>query len=466
MKRTRPASAGLARTRAKAQGGSHSELGLRYETTHTDELVIALRQGELLTLGDDARRRHLHLIGATGAGKTTIIKNLITQDLAAGRGVGLIDPLGHLADAVLGLVPPSRTHQVVHINAADLERPAGFNPLQRAHPDRHASIADDVVSAFVHIWGKTAVGERSQQVLRNSVRALLSAETATLLCIPKLLTDTSYRERIVRTITDPVVLTYWRQQFAQYDDTWRNQVISPVLNKLDALLSAPALRNMLGQVRSTVDFRRVIDSGQILIIDLKKGLLGEHNAHVLGALLVSALGQAAFGRQDVPQDQRRPWYLYADEFQDYSSAAFHRMLSQGRNCAIALTVGHQYLRQMDNELRDAVLGNTANVISFRIGAEDSPTLAAHLGLPELVEYTGMGSNLVGPETLLAQLPNFQAYARLLVGDAPSNALHLEMLPDPHPINNTPHRIVTFSRQRYGRDRLGVENKIARFLETK
>jgi hypothetical protein len=371
--------------------------------------------------------------------------------------------LGHLADAVLALVPSSRTHEVVHIDAADLERPVAFNPLQRAHPDRHAVIADDIVSAFVHIWGENAVGDRSQQVLRNSVRALMSANTATLLSIPRLLTEQTYRERIVGRIRDPVVLTYWRSQFDKYEDTFRSQVISPILNKLDALLSAPALRNIIGQPRSTIDLRRVMDSGQILIVDLSKGQLGEQNAHVLGALIVSALAQAAFAREDTPQHLRRPWYLYADEFQDYASAGFMRILSQARNYALALTLAHQYLGQMSDELREAVLGNAANCISFRAGAVDAQTLAAHLGLPAEFEYAGMGTHEIAPETLLARLPNFHAYGRLLVDNAPTDALHLDMLPDPPPINNRPHRIVTFSRMRYGNDRRVVEDKVGRFL---
>jgi hypothetical protein len=427
--------------------------------------MIATHEGEPLTLSDDARRRHLHVVGQTGTGKTTLIKNLVAQDLVAGRGVALIDPLGHLAQAVLALVPPHRAHELVYFDPADLDMPIAFNVLERAHPDRHAVIADDIVSAFVHIWGPTAVGDRSQQVLRNSIRALMAAPSATLLCIPRLLTDEAYRARIVRSISDPVVLMYWTQQFANYDDNFRQQVIAPILNKLDAVLSAPELRNIIGQPKSTLNLRRTMDEGRILIVNLSKGRLGESNAHILGALIVTKLAQAAFAREDTPQPERKPFYLYADEFQDYASAGFLRILSQARNYALSILLGHQYLGQLSDDLREAVLGNAASTIAFRVGAEDAPILAEHIGLEPQIDYSGMGSHETSPATLLTKLANFHAYARTLVDEAPTDALPLEMLPDPPPANHRPHRLISYSRMRFGRDRATIDGKIARFLKS-
>ena len=438
-------------------------LELPREPAHSEIVIAAQSNGEVLTLSEDARRRHLHVVGQTGTGKTTLIKTMIAQDLAAGRGVAIIDPLGHLAKSVLALVPPHRTHHVVYIDPADLARPIGFNVLERADPDRHAVIADDIVSAFIHIWGAAAVGDRSQQVLRNSIRALMSGPTATLLCIPRLLTDAAYRTRVVKTIRDPVVSTYWTQQFLQYDDSWRNQVISPILNKLDAVLSAPELRNIIGQPRSTIDLRRTMDEGRILVVNLSKGRLGESNAHILGALIVTKLAQAAFSREDTPQHLRRPFYVYADEFQDYASAGFMRILSQARNYGMALTLAHQYLRQIGDELRDAVLGTAASIIALRVGAEDASILAAHIGLDARVDYSGLGSHETSPEKLLATLPNYQAYARALRDDAPTQALHLELFPDPPVANRHPEHVLEFSRARYGNNRAKVQDDIARFL---
>ena len=185
------------------------------------------------------------------------------------------------------------------------------------------------------------------------------------------------------------MLSYWRNQFGAYDETFRTQVVAPILNKLDAVLSAGALRNIIGQPKSTIDLRKIMDDGRILIVNMSKGVLGEGNAHLLGAFLVSKFAQATFSRADVPEAERRPFYLYADEFQDYASSGFTRILSQARNYALALTLAHQYLGQLSEALRQAVLGNAASFIALRVGAEDAPLIAAHLGLEPEVETSGI-----------------------------------------------------------------------------
>lgn len=426
--------------------------------------MIAEHDGKLLTLDESARQRHVHIVGGSGTGKSTLLKQIMAQHLAIpGQGVALIDPLGHVAQAVLGLVPPHRAHELMYIDAADLERPIGFNVLEHAHPDRHAVIADDIVSAFIHIWGETAVGDRSQQVLRNAIRALMATPSATLLAIPRLLTDEVYRARVVRAVRDPVVLSYWTQQFAQYDDKFRTQVIAPILNKLDTLLSAGALRNIVGQVKSSIDLRRTMDEGRILILNLRKALIGEGNAHVLGALIIAKLAQAAFAREDTPQHLRRPFYVLADEFQDYASSGFLRLLSQSRNYALGLTLSHQYCGQMSEAVRKATLANAATTIAFRVGADDAPLLAAHLGLETQIDFTGMGTHETAANALLTKLPNYQAYVRTLIDDTPTEALRAYMFPDAPIINHRPHRLITHSRMRFGRDRSAIEAKIARFL---
>lgn len=206
-----------------------------------------------------------------------------------------------------------------------------------------------------------------------------------------------------------------------------------------------------------------MDEGRILIVNMSKGTLGEGNAHLLGAFLVSKFAQAAFARADTPQAERRPFYLYADEFQDYASAGFTRILSQARNYALALTLAHQYLGQLSEALRQAVLGNAASFVALRIGAEDAPLIAAHLGLEPEVETTGLGAHETSPEKLLLTLPNYAAWVRFLSDDAPTGATFVEMLPPPKPINHRPHRLITNSRVRFGRERAVVEDKIARFL---
>ncbi|MGH9806762.1 MAG: type IV secretory system conjugative DNA transfer family protein [Terriglobia bacterium] len=430
---------------------------------NSDELIIAFHQGEPFAIDAETRRRHLHLIGQTGTGKTTLLKHLIAQDLRAGRGVAVIDPLGGLAQAVLKLVPASRTHDVFYLDANNLSRPVAFNVLDEPDPDRHATTADDVVAAFVHIFGPEAVGDRSQQVLRNSVRALLDTPAATLLCIPKLLTHEAYRARVVRRVRDPVVRDYWTNQFANYDDRFRLEVTAPLLNKLDSLLSAPALRNIVGQPHSSIDLRRSMHEGRIVIINLSKGAFGERNAHLLGALIVTKFAQAAFARAALPQHRRRPFYLYADEFQDYASAGFTRILSQARAFALSLTLAHQFLGQLSEEQRQAAFGNAASFLSLRVGAEDAPLIAQHLGLDPEIEHAGLGTHEIAPEKRLIGLPNFTAFARFLIGDTPTEPLYLKLLPDPDDINHHPEKVVAASANRFGRDRAVVEDKIRRFL---
>jgi hypothetical protein len=434
--------------------------------THAHDSSIHLGTSAIhgaIVLPEQSRRRHLHVIGQTGTGKTTLILNLIAQGLAAGEGIGLLDPLGALAPAALACVPTKRAHELVYLDPTDLERPIGFNVLDRVPPDRRPTVADDVVSAFIHIWGETAIGDRSQQVLRNAIRALLDAPTATLLCIPRLLNDQVYRARILRTVRDPVVLTYWRDQFAKYKDDFRMQVTAPILNKLDAVLSAPAMRNIVGQPQSTIDLRRIMDEGRILIVNLNKGVFGEVNTHLLGAFLVTRLAQTAFARSDIPVTQRRLFFLYADEFQDFASAGFNRILSQARNYALALTLSHQYFGQLPQSLSDATLGNAASSISLRIGAEDAPLIARHLGLEPELDYAGLGVHETSPAQQLRSLPNFTAWARLLIDDSPSEPILIELPPPPQPINHRPHRLITNSRVRFGRPRRTVEQRIARFL---
>lgn len=396
---------------------------------------------------------------------------MLAQDLAAGHGVALIDPLGHLAEAAIALVPTSRAHEFVYLNPADLERPIGLNVAENAPPDQHAVIADDILAAFIHVFGKDAVGDRSQQVLRNSIRALLYSPNTTLLCIPRLLTDDTYRATIVRRIRDPVVLTYWTKQFEPYSTTFREQVTAPILNKLDAVLSAPELRNIIGQPKSTIDVRKIMDEGRILFVNLNKSQIGENNAHVLGAFIATQIAQAAFARAHIIAEAIRrnepipfpTFYMYADEFQDFISGGFKRILSQARNYLLALTLAHQYLGQLTDELRQAVFGNAASFLSFRIGAEDAPMIAAHLGLEPRVDVSGLGYRTTDPEQLLTLLPNYHAYFRTLIDDTPTAPIPLEMPPPPAPINHRPHRLITNSRVRFGRDRASIETKIARFL---
>jgi hypothetical protein len=425
-------------------------------------LVIGTHAGEPFTIDADTRRRHLHVVGQTGAGKSTLFSNLIAQDLAAGRGVGLIDPHGSLALGALGSVPSRRAHEVVYIDPADMARPIGFNVLDNVPPDQHAVAADGVVSAFYHVW-PDSWGPRLEYLLTHAVRALLANPASTLLGVPRLFTDDHYRTRILANVRDPVLLAFWRNEWDSYDARFRSEAISPILNKLGKVLADNRLRNIVAQPKSTIDLRRIMDEGRILIVNLAKGPIGEGTSHLLGALISTALATAALSRADTPEDQRRPFYLYADEFQNYASSGFAVILSEARKYALSLTLGHQYLGQLPETLRQAVLGNAASFIAFRVGAEDAPLLAAQLCLKPDTAISGMGYRSTEPVEQLVRLPDFHAVARTLVDDTPTEATFLEMLPPPKAINHRPHRLIRNSDIRFGRDRRVVEERIARFL---
>ena len=405
--------------------------------------------GSAVMLDPDERRRHLYVIGQTGTGKSTLLLNLIRQDLAAGEGVALLDPHGDLAEAILGHVPRSRTNDLVYINPADIERPIGFNPLACVPDDLKPIVADGVVSAFRHVW-PDSWGPRLDYILTNSVRALLDVPGATLLMLPRLLIDEGFRVRLVEHhVGDPVVRSFWVNEYAGYGDSFRNEAIAPIQNKIGKALMVPSLRNMLAQSKSTITLRRLIDEGAIIICNLSKGALGESTAHLLGALLTTAIAQAALSRADMPAAERPVFHLYADEFQSFATESFALILSEARKYALTLTIGHQYLDQVPDRLRAAVFGNAASMIACRAGAADAPIVAEQIGL--------------GGADALLDLPNFCAWARILRRGVPSSPIRLALYDAPPARRSSPHRLINTSRMRFGRPRGQVERRINQFL---
>jgi hypothetical protein len=239
-------------------------------------------------ISQNDRRRHLHVIGQTGTGNSTTLLHLISQDLAMGRCIALLDPHGDLAERALTFIPPRRAHQLVYLNSADLARPIGYNVFDDVHEDHRPVVAEGVISAFKHVW-PDSWGPRLEHFLLNSIRALLDAPGSTLLCVPRLLTDDSYRAHVVRMVRDPVVRSFWLNEYTGYDRKFLAEANSPILNKIGRVLSSPAIRNIIAQPRSTIDLRKMIDEGRILIVNLSKGALGEGTAHLLGALLTTGL---------------------------------------------------------------------------------------------------------------------------------------------------------------------------------
>jgi hypothetical protein len=419
-------------------------------TLSTQQLLIGTRtSGEPVMLDPEERRRHVYLVGQTGTGKSTLLLNLIAQDLAAGKGLALLDPHGDLAEAALNYIPKPRTNDLVYINPADVERPIGFNPLSSVPHDLKPIVADGVVSAFRHVWPESW-GPRLDYILTNAVRALLDVPGATLLMLPRLLIDDPFRAQLVaQHVGDPVVRAFWVNEYASYSDSFRTEAISPIQNKIGKALIEPRLRNMLSQPKSTITFRRLMDEGAIVICNISKGALGESTAHLLGALLTTAFAQAALSRADTPAAERRVFHLYADEFQSFATESFALILSEARKYSLTLTIGHQYLDQLPDQLRAAVFGNAGSIVACRTGAADAPILAEQIGLG-------------GPDALL-DLPNFTAWARLLRNGAPTSPIRLDLHDAPRQRRQDAHRLIDTSRMRFGRPRAEVEARISRFL---
>ena len=298
-------------------------------------------------------------------------------------------------------------------------------------------------------------------LLRNSLRALIEARNQSLLALPRLISEADFRDRIVGRVRDPLVIRYWRTTFAGYDDDFRGRMIAPLQNKLDALLSS-YLRTIIGQPKSTIHIPRIMDEGRVFIARLSKGQIGEGPAHLLGAMLTTAFANAALARAEMPEHQRLPFPLYADEFPSFASSGFSLILSEARKYGLSLCIGAQLLEQVERHegLKEAVFGNVGSVISFRVGADDAPYLARHLELG-MIEA---GTNQLYPDALQLQgLPNYAAIGRFLVDGRPTRALDLAMIPAPPPVNHRPHRAIALSHERFGRERCHVEAAIARFL---
>ncbi len=396
-----------------------------------------------IALSRDDRRRHLHLIGKTGTGKTTLLRTLIYDDLRQGRNLCVLDPLGGLAEAVAESVPPSRNDEAIYVDPSDLANPIGFNPLDRVRPDSRHLCADHILGAFSHIWGTSLESApRMSYVLYNALRLLLDAEGTTLLGLPRLLVDDRYRAELLAQCRDDTVKAYWTQEFAGYDDHFRTQVIGPIQNKIGMLLAPPALRNMLGQPRSTINIARIMNDRGLLICNLAKGKIGATGSHLIGALIATTIAQVAEERASIPFEQRRDFTLYADEFQNFATDSFATIASEARNHALSLCVAHQFQAQVPEAVRVALLGNCGSLVAFRIGAEDAQTMAAELDIEN--------------HRILSDTPNFRAWARLLHQGNPTNAIMLQTVLPEAPANGRLAAVIAHTRARHTRSRDSVE----------
>lgn len=331
-----------------------------------------------LALSRNDRRQHLYVLGKSGTGKTTLLHNLMVQDIEAGHGLAFIDPHGDESRNLLDYIPSHRIRDVVYFNPADTEYPIGFNLLGSVPPENRHLVASGVVSAFKSIW-RDSWGVRLEYILYAAVAALLECENVSLLGLQRMLSDAKYRAWVVRQVKDPIVRAFWVNEFENYNERFLQEAIAPIQNKIGSLLMSPHLRNVLGQVRSTIDARFMMDNKRIFIADLSKGKLGADKSSLIGALLITQFQLAAMSRADVPEHERQDFFLHIDEFQSFATDSFVSILSEARKYRLCLTLSHQYIEQLKPETRDAVFGNVGSIVSFRVGQRDAEILEREFG---------------------------------------------------------------------------------------
>lgn len=329
------------------------------------------------------RGRHLYILGQTGVGKSALLELLTISDIYSPYGFAVVDPHGDYATSVLSRISPERVNDVIYFNPSDSEYPIAFNPMEVTDPKLKTQTASELIGVLKRMF--ESWGPRLEYILRYSILALLEYPDATMLDITRILTDKKFRADVVKHVTDPVVHNFWTVEFASWNDKFAAEAVAPVLNKVGAFTANPVIRNIIGQPKSSFSVRKIMDERKILIVNLSRGLIGEDNAAILGALMVTKIQLAAMSRADIPTEQRSPFYLYVDEFQNFATDSFATILSEARKYALNLTVANQYVAQMSPDVRDAVFGNVGSMISFRMGADDARTMLRYFD-PKFTEY--------------------------------------------------------------------------------
>jgi len=345
------------------------------------------------------RRAHMYVIGKTGTGKSTLLETLIAQDIAHGEGVALLDPHGDLAERVLLNIPAERKADLLHFDPIASE-PLNFNPLEHVPPVRRPLAAAGLLEVFKKIWADSW-GPRLEHILRNALLALLDQPDATLGDILRVLVDSPFRRHVASRVQNPHVRSFWLEEYEGYPARFRAEAIAPIQNKVGAFVTNPILHRIVGRAAGSFDVRQIMDEGKILIVNLAKGKIGEDAAALLGAMLVSKVSLAALSRADAPEHTRRDFYLYLDEFQNFTTLSLASMLSELRKYRVNLILAHQYLAQLDLPIKSAILGNAGTIISFRLGMEDAEILAKEF-YPAFAPVD------------LVSLPNHQIYLRLMI----------------------------------------------------
>lgn len=369
---------------------------------------------QIVTISPDAWRRHCYLIGATGTGKSTLLENLMREIFESGGGFAFFDPHGDTAQRIADATPPHRFNHVVYFDPSDESHCVGFNVLEDVPYNLRPLVAAQIVAAFKAIWGDQSWGPRLENVLLFSLRLLMEERSSTFFDLPEVLTDKDYRKRLLERCRDPYIGRFWNKRFDRWPERYRQEAIEPVLNKVDQFLSPFSIRHVVGQERSTINISHLMNEGKVLIVNLSKGKLGTSPAHLLGALLVTAFAQAAEQRAEIPEEGRREFTLFVDEFQNFATDSFATILSEARKYRLSLVVANQFFSQLPEHLQDAVLGNCGTTSVMRVGAKDALLLANHLGLRN--------------SAALMDTSNYEAWVKVVERGSPGDPRLIRTLP--------------------------------------
>ncbi len=402
------------------------------------------------------RRQHMYIVGMTGTGKSALLQNMIIQDIANGEGLCLVDPHGENVETILKRIPEERLDDVVYFNPADPDYSMGFNVLEIPDPRYKHLVASGLMGIFTKIWANVW-SARMEYILNNAILALLDTPESTLLGITRMLVDKEYRQTVVSNVKDPVVKSFWVNEFEKWDPKFRNEAIAPIQNKVGQFLSTSVVRNIVGQSKSTINILDMMNSGKIFLVNVSKGRIGEDNSALLGAMLITKIQLAAMERVKIPEDERIDFYLYVDEFQNFATDSFANILSEARKYRLDLIVAHQYIGQLVTEVstkvRDAIFGNVGTMITFRVWAADAEFLEKEFE-PEFTMQD------------MVNLPNYHIYLKLMVNGVRSRPFSATTLP-PFKVKSIPDAeelVIQSSRKRYARPNYLIEGEINKWSE--
>ncbi|UMX47622.1 MAG: type IV secretion system DNA-binding domain-containing protein [Candidatus Nealsonbacteria bacterium DGGOD1a] len=405
----------------------------------------------------DDRRRHMYLVGKTGMGKSNLLENMAIQDIQAGNGIAFIDPHGEAAEKLLDYIPSHRVNDVIYFNPGDVAFPTAFNVMEITNPEHRNLIAAGLMAVFKKIW-PDVWSARMEYILNNTILALLEYPNSTLLGINRMFSDAEFRAKVVEKVTDPIIRAFWVNEYAKYNQKYEQESTAAIQNKIGQFIANPLMRNIIGQVKSSIDIRKIMDEKKILIVNISKGMVGEDASRLFGAMVITKLQLAAMSRQNIPEEQRTDFYCYVDEFQNFATDSFVNILSEARKYRLSLILANQYLGQLEemgangksSRVKDAVFGNVGTIITFRVGAEDAEFLEPEF-TPEITieDFVNLGK--------------YHIYLKLMIDgitSAPFSAITLP--PMEKGAVSEKEKIIRASRERYSVAREVIEEKIAKW----